>query len=238
MRAATGIDDQVNAYFSDYDFVVVVATGALAEDLGLFDLLKRAYIEARYSPGYRITQDELRALQDRVLDLARRVREACADQQTAIGGGEAVTELPRWPGSRTPSSCPRRRGSMIPRRCRRGEMRSRPWPTTGARGCAKRDAAKDRNKGNWHRRRPGPRPRSAPLSTSSIAATSISAAPTPIASSPAATPPSGALVGPGLARHLCGRALRTGVGDAPCIYCLGSRDCASSPGRNGVPLAR
>jgi hypothetical protein len=36
------------------------------EDQRLFDLLKRAYIEARYSPGYRITQDELRALQDRV----------------------------------------------------------------------------------------------------------------------------------------------------------------------------
>jgi predicted nucleotidyltransferase/HEPN domain-containing protein len=67
------------------------------EDERLFDLLKRAYIDARYSPGYRITQDELRALQDRVLDLARRVLEACADQLAAIGGGEAVAELPALP---------------------------------------------------------------------------------------------------------------------------------------------
>src|SRR5205823_4438522 len=38
------------------------------EDGRLFDLLKRAYIDARYSPSYRITEDELRSLQDRVLD--------------------------------------------------------------------------------------------------------------------------------------------------------------------------
>jgi hypothetical protein len=42
------VDDQVNAYFSDYDFLVVVATEALAEDLGRWE---RLTTEARRLTG-------------------------------------------------------------------------------------------------------------------------------------------------------------------------------------------
>src|SRR5687768_11445432 len=44
------------------------------EDKRLFDLLKKAYIDARYSMSYCITIDELSILQERVLLLAERVR--------------------------------------------------------------------------------------------------------------------------------------------------------------------
>ncbi|HEY5959232.1 MAG TPA: HEPN domain-containing protein [Polyangiaceae bacterium] len=49
-----------------------------------FDLLMRAYIEARYSRAYRVTSEELVVLRDGVLDLANRVRIACADKLHAL----------------------------------------------------------------------------------------------------------------------------------------------------------
>jgi predicted nucleotidyltransferase/HEPN domain-containing protein len=64
------------------------------EDERLFKLLKRAYIEARYSKSYRVTDEELAALRVRVLDLGARVREACAEKLVSYCGAEAVGELP------------------------------------------------------------------------------------------------------------------------------------------------
>ena len=67
------------------------------EEKRLFDLLKRAYIEARYSKSYKITQEELRVLRARVLDLAARVRQACVDKLVSFCGAEAVGALPEVP---------------------------------------------------------------------------------------------------------------------------------------------
>jgi hypothetical protein len=67
------------------------------EDKRLFDLLKRAYIEARYSKSYRITLDELRILRERVHDLALRVRQACAEKLASFCGPEQVGPLPEVP---------------------------------------------------------------------------------------------------------------------------------------------
>jgi len=53
---------------------------ASEEDEHLFNLLRRAYIEARYSRSYRITAEQLAALGARVKDLAGRVERACKDQ--------------------------------------------------------------------------------------------------------------------------------------------------------------
>jgi HEPN domain-containing protein len=64
------------------------------EDERLFKLLKRAYIEARYSKSYRVTDEELAVLRERVLDLGARVREACSERLASYCGAEAVGELP------------------------------------------------------------------------------------------------------------------------------------------------
>lgn len=64
-------------------------------DADLFDLLKRAYIEARYSMSYRIKAEELRTLQERVLVLGERVRAACLEKLATFCGAEAVSaDLP------------------------------------------------------------------------------------------------------------------------------------------------
>ena len=67
------------------------------EDERLFKLLKRAYIEARYSKSYRVTEEELAILRGRVLDLGARVREACAEKLASFCGAAAVGELPLTP---------------------------------------------------------------------------------------------------------------------------------------------
>jgi HEPN domain-containing protein len=67
------------------------------EDQRLFSLLKRAYIEARYSKSYRLTPAELVVLRERVLDLAVRVRAACADRLATISEDGTVGELPEVP---------------------------------------------------------------------------------------------------------------------------------------------
>ncbi|MCK6587309.1 MAG: HEPN domain-containing protein [Polyangiaceae bacterium] len=67
------------------------------EDERLFKLLKRAYIDARYSKSYRVTDEELCILRARVRDLGARVREACAEKLASFCGAEAVGELPEAP---------------------------------------------------------------------------------------------------------------------------------------------
>lgn len=47
-----------------------------------FALLKRAYIDARYSPKYEITKDQLNWLMDRVKDLEARVKQSCEAKLT------------------------------------------------------------------------------------------------------------------------------------------------------------
>lgn len=44
-----------------------------------FELLRRAYVDARYSPHYRITQEELRWLMSRVEDLKTLVEQICKE---------------------------------------------------------------------------------------------------------------------------------------------------------------
>ena len=70
---------------------------AAPEDSERFDLLKRAYIEARYSKSYRITDAQLTVLREQVVDLAARVRRACKDYLETIVTPEAVSELPEVP---------------------------------------------------------------------------------------------------------------------------------------------
>jgi hypothetical protein len=62
-----------------------------AEDKRLFDLLKKAYIDARYSMSYHITIDELAILQERVLLLGERVRASCIEKMATFCGAEAVS---------------------------------------------------------------------------------------------------------------------------------------------------
>ena len=70
---------------------------AEGEDKRLFDLLRRGYIDARYSKSYRITGEELRILRERVHDLAARVFQACAERLAAFCGPEQVGPLPEVP---------------------------------------------------------------------------------------------------------------------------------------------
>ena len=61
------------------------------EDRRLFDLLKKAYVDARYSMSYRITMEELSVLQERVIGLGERVRAACLEKMATFCGAEAVS---------------------------------------------------------------------------------------------------------------------------------------------------
>ena len=68
------------------------------EEKHLFDLLKRAYIDARYSMSYRISSAELATLQAQVLVLAARVREACLEKIATFCGADAMRkDLPTAP---------------------------------------------------------------------------------------------------------------------------------------------
>jgi HEPN domain-containing protein/predicted nucleotidyltransferase len=58
---------------------------ASEEDDRLFKLLRKAYIESRYSKSYRITAEELTTLGDRVRGLAARVERACRETIEARG---------------------------------------------------------------------------------------------------------------------------------------------------------
>ena len=73
------------------------------DDKHLFDLLKKAYIDARYSMSYRITADELAELQKRVLLLADRVRVACLEKIATFCGADAMRkDLPSPPQFQEP----------------------------------------------------------------------------------------------------------------------------------------
>jgi hypothetical protein len=59
--------------------------GASEEDERRFKLLKRAYIDSRYSRSYRITMEELATLGERVKDLAGRIERACRERIGSFG---------------------------------------------------------------------------------------------------------------------------------------------------------
>ncbi len=56
----------------------------------LFDLLRRAYIEARYSQSYHVTDEDLVRLRALTIDLGVRVREACVEMMGTFCGPEVV----------------------------------------------------------------------------------------------------------------------------------------------------
>jgi HEPN domain-containing protein len=62
-----------------------------------FGLLKRAYIDARYSKSYRVTSDELEVMRTHVLDLAERVRAACSDKLRAMAPTGEIPALSAVP---------------------------------------------------------------------------------------------------------------------------------------------
>ena len=68
------------------------------DDEERFDLLKRAYTDARYSKSYRISEQQLTILREQVLDLAQRVLPACRELLESILDADAVGELPALPG--------------------------------------------------------------------------------------------------------------------------------------------
>ena len=68
------------------------------EDQRLFKLLKKAYIDSRYSQSYRITAEELGLLQDRVRVMGERVRAACVERLASFrGAGSVAADLPEVP---------------------------------------------------------------------------------------------------------------------------------------------
>ena len=87
------------------------------KDDRLFKLLKRAYIEARYSKSYRVTDEELAALRERVLDLGARVREACSEKLASYCGTEAMGELPVPPKEEEAMELPEPPALDDPRAC-------------------------------------------------------------------------------------------------------------------------
>jgi HEPN domain-containing protein len=50
-----------------------------------FELLRRAYVDARYSPHYKITAEELAWLGERVIALQRLVQNVCKERLQALG---------------------------------------------------------------------------------------------------------------------------------------------------------
>ncbi|MGC4070156.1 MAG: HEPN domain-containing protein [Polyangiaceae bacterium] len=79
----------------------VALAGALPRtepaDAHHFDLLRRAYIEARYSASFKVTTTELAAMREMVLDLAERMRTACAQQLRKMSPGAELPELAPLP---------------------------------------------------------------------------------------------------------------------------------------------
>lgn len=50
------------------------------KDKRCFELLRQAYVNARYSPEYRITNEELTWLGERVVELQRLVEAVCLER--------------------------------------------------------------------------------------------------------------------------------------------------------------
>lgn len=57
----------------------------LPEDQRLFELLKKAYVDARYNTNYRITAEELAALGPRVRELGAVVERVCLEKIATLG---------------------------------------------------------------------------------------------------------------------------------------------------------
>jgi predicted nucleotidyltransferase/HEPN domain-containing protein len=76
------------------------------DDKRLFDLLRRAYTEARYNKNYRINADDLRALQARVELLRDTTRQLCEEKIAELKAGAypaALTSDPDQPNEPTPT---------------------------------------------------------------------------------------------------------------------------------------
>ncbi|MGC4067318.1 MAG: HEPN domain-containing protein [Polyangiaceae bacterium] len=77
-----------------------------SSDLHHFDLLKRAYIESRYSRSYHVNSVELTAMRDMVIELGRRVRAACAEEIHRVAAGVEYPELLDVPDGTTALEVP------------------------------------------------------------------------------------------------------------------------------------
>ena len=55
------------------------------EDKDLFELLKKAYVDARYSTKYRITAEELAVLGAQVKELGAVIERLCREKIAALG---------------------------------------------------------------------------------------------------------------------------------------------------------
>ena len=77
-----------NALRAPHALMAGVLSKTEPEEQHLFDLLKRAYIDARYSMSYRISSAELATLQAQGLVLAARVRVACLEMIATFCGAE------------------------------------------------------------------------------------------------------------------------------------------------------
>ncbi len=73
---------QVNALEPAFLKVIPNST---PEEKRLFDLLKKAYIDARYKKGYKITKKELEYLGDKVKKLERLTRKKCKEKIESFG---------------------------------------------------------------------------------------------------------------------------------------------------------
>ncbi|MEO7328159.1 MAG: HEPN domain-containing protein, partial [Minicystis sp.] len=69
------------------------------EDERLFIVLRKAYIDARYTMSYRISIPDLEALRDKTRDLGLRVREACVEQMATLGAVDPERDLPLVPSA-------------------------------------------------------------------------------------------------------------------------------------------
>ncbi len=73
---------QVNAF--DPAFLKVIPNST-PEEKRLFDLLKKAYIDARYKKGYKITRKELEYLGDKVKKLEKLTKTKCKEKIESFG---------------------------------------------------------------------------------------------------------------------------------------------------------
>ncbi len=73
-------------YVSDYDML----PRATPEEGRLYDLLRRAYIDARYDKSYRITEEELATLGERMRAVAKVVERVCREKIASLRAAAAT----------------------------------------------------------------------------------------------------------------------------------------------------
>ena len=56
------------------------------EEMARFELLNRAYIDARYKPDYSITREDLEYLASRVTELKALTESSCREKMASWGG--------------------------------------------------------------------------------------------------------------------------------------------------------